>query len=308
MRIDYNILWFENERSAFNSLKEIVKGIVEEFGFNFPEPKNEINGDNIETINYDEYDLLIVDLKLAGTTGTSLIDKIRNQEGVYTEVVFYSSDGERAVRDALKNFEIDGAYCADRNIDDFEPKVKRVIKTTIKKVQDLNNMRGLIMAETSDMDELMRDILTNFFNSNHPADAKEALRKSICDKIIESLNGNLKQITKICEQKDPLKLINHRAFDADKISRTLHELINGVLKEDSLSELNNFYSEYKEEISVKRNRFGHVKEKIVEGKIVLESHIAGEEPEIFTEEFCRVIRESLKKHKGRIIKVQKRFE
>src|ERR1043166_1646325 len=126
MKLEYNILWFEDIKSSFDAKKNIVKAIVEDFGFIFPEPRNEINGDNIEAIDYEDFDLIIADLNLAGTKGPALIDKIRNNAGIYTEVVFYSSDGEKAVRTALQEYEIDGAYCAGRENDDFEDKVKRV--------------------------------------------------------------------------------------------------------------------------------------------------------------------------------------
>ena len=88
MRLDYNILWFEDDTVSYNGKKEIVKAIVEdELGFYLPEPRREINGDNIEDINYDDYDLLLVDLNLAGTRGTNLIDKIRHNEGVYLSLI-----------------------------------------------------------------------------------------------------------------------------------------------------------------------------------------------------------------------------
>jgi len=161
MRIDYNILWFEDIKESFNTKKTFVKDIVEELGFNLPEPRNEINGENIGEINFPEFDLIIVDLNLSKKEkGPELMEKIRQMD-VYTEVVFYSSDGEDAVRAALRDHQIDGAYCAGRANDDFEDKVRKVIKTTVKKVQDINNMRGLIMAETSDIDNTMLSIIQN---------------------------------------------------------------------------------------------------------------------------------------------------
>ena len=168
MRLSYNILWFEDNEVSYNGKKEMVRGIVEdELGFKFPDPRREIDSQNLEQIDYSTIDLIIVDLNLANNDkGTTIVDFIRNSEQVYTEVIFYSSYGEDAVREALKTFRIDGAYCADRRDEDFEDKVRQVIKTTVKKVQDLNNMRGLIMAETSDIDHTMLEIINSAMGLN----------------------------------------------------------------------------------------------------------------------------------------------
>ena len=121
MKLTYNILWFEDNDVSYNGKKEMVKNIVEdELGFLFPEPRREINARNIENINYRDIDLIIVDLNLANDDkGTKIVEFIRNSEQVFTEVVFYSSYGEDVVREALKNYRIDGAYCADRRDADF---------------------------------------------------------------------------------------------------------------------------------------------------------------------------------------------
>lgn len=85
--------------------------------------RNEIDGVNIEIIDYDNYDFLIVDLNFVGIKGFVLIDRIRYNEGVYIEVVFYFLDGESVVRNVLKDYEIDGVYCVGCENDDFEDKV-----------------------------------------------------------------------------------------------------------------------------------------------------------------------------------------
>ena len=151
MKLEYKILWFEDIEASFNAKKRLVKRVVEGLGFIFPEPRNEVNAENLDTIDFPSYDLIIADFNLAnGEKGSDILNTIR-EKGIYTEVVFYSSQGEDYVRNELRNFQIDGAYCADRANEDFIDKVEKVIHTTVKKVQDLNNMRGLIMAETSDI-------------------------------------------------------------------------------------------------------------------------------------------------------------
>lgn len=35
MRIDYKILWFEDNKASYNTKKDFIKDIVEDFSFNF---------------------------------------------------------------------------------------------------------------------------------------------------------------------------------------------------------------------------------------------------------------------------------
>lgn len=294
MRLDYNILWFEDDRVSYNGKKEMVKAIVEdELGFNFPEPRREINGANVETINYEDYDLLLVDLNLAGTRGTNLIDIIRNQ-GVFTEVIFYSSEGERAVRNALKEFEIDGAYCADRREEDFEDKVRKVIRTTVRKVQDINNIRGLIMAGTSDLDLKMGEII-ELILKKHPKEISDSVVKKIFDDVNSSLSEKQDNFNKWAKTANIDKLMKDTLmFDASKKVSAVQHIIDIIESEALKSHKGNIFSNsYKEDVTMKRNILAHVKVETIGNKKILKSKSSKIE---FTEEFCYEIRTKLKKY------------
>jgi hypothetical protein len=295
MKLSYNILWFEDNDVSYNGKKEMVKSIVEDdLGFLFPEPKREINAQNIERIDYRDIDLIIVDLNLANDDkGTKIVDFIRNSEQVFTEVVFYSSYGEDAVRDALKNIKIDGAYCADRKDADFEDKVRQVIHTTVKKVQDLNNMRGLIMAETSDIDSTMFDIIKTVLDKD-----AFGIRNNLVKQIFENVNGkvtgkktdfdtfhgnqNINRVLKDTVMFDASEKIKAVQFIIDKIEHKITtQYKNEVFKTD--------YSA----ITKKRNLLGHVTQKSDEGKIMIGT---GEHAFEFNDEFCIEMRRKVKKY------------
>lgn len=303
MRIDYNILWFEDVKSSFDAKKQIVKQIVEDFGFNFPEPRNEIDGSNIEAINYDDYDLLIADLNLAGTKGPILIDKIRHNSGIYTEVVFYSSDGEKAVRSLVKDFEIDGAYCAGRDNDDFEDKVKKVIHTTIKKAQDVNNMRGLIMAETSDLDEKMLGIIERFM-ATRDENIQSTLITKIFSQVESSVNEKKHKYEKLNKSRNINKIFSDPLiFDSSKKLSAVQHIIE-LIEDDTLEKYkaNVFLNSYSQEVSECRNIFAHVTV-INEGGI---RKLKSKKNEIvFTDEYCAHIRTLLRKHSTILDEVNK---
>jgi CheY-like chemotaxis protein len=293
MKIDYNILWFEDIKESFNTKKTFVKDIVEELGFTFPEPRNEINGENINAINFAEYDLIIVDLNLSKKEkGPELMEKIRQMD-VYTEVVFYSSDGEDAVRAALRDHQIDGAYCAGRANEDFEDKVRKVIKTTIKKVQDINNMRGLIMAETSDIDSIMLDIISFVLEKNING-AKDSLSNLIFENVNAKVTTKKTDFDKFHKNKNINRVIKDSVmFDASQKIIALQFIIDAIDSEITNPQKNNIFATNYTEIKQKRDLLAHVIEEYEDGVKKLKS--GGRELE-FTDDFCTDMRKKVKHH------------
>jgi len=287
MNLKYKILWFEDEPASFRAKKRLVKRIVENFGFDFPEPKNEIDGSNIESINFGQYDLIISDLKLSNVQGTALLDIIRDK-GVYTEVIFYSSIGEKALREELKKFEIDGVYCADRTNDNFKEKVGKVIETTIKKVQDVNNTRGIVIAETILFEKKIESILLKYFTETEEIEKKEELLKNIHSKKVKKHEEDIAELENI-DFKDIQVLIEKDILTASNSFDAIHSILKKKIKELGVqmsvkglsvedrsaiemnrdevktikSELNNF----REEILKVRNTLAHVQEELGEDGI-----------------------------------------
>ena len=285
MRIDYRILWFEDNASSYSTKKAFVKDIVEDFGFNFIEPHNEVDGSNIETIPYSMYDLIIADMSLAnGSTGIKLMDAIR-KKSVFTEVLFYSSNGEKAVREELAKYDIDGAYCSGRDNDDFEFKVREVIYTLIKKTQDLNSLRGLVMAETSELDKKMEDISFYYFVQNK-SEESDSLFEEILKKVEGEYRQNLQRSTS-CDKKCTHKIrkksieeiITSLAFDSSRKARTLNKIIERIgfsIKEYDIE--TPFYNAYLDDIIRTRNLLAHSQSRINDdGTEILVSKIDGNE-------------------------------
>jgi hypothetical protein len=295
MRLSYNILWFEDDTVSYNGKKEIVKFIVEdELGFLFPEPRREIDGQNITTIDYSNFDLILVDLNLAHEEkGTTIIDTIRNSEQVYTDVVFYSSYGEERVREVLKDFRIDGAYCADRKDEDFEDKVRQVIRTTVKKVQDLNNMRGLIMAETSDIDHTMLSIIEHILTVN-TLSLKDKLTQHIFDNVQAKVNSKQKDFESLLRKGRIDKLIKEPVmFDSYQKILAIQFIIDSIDHELTRPHQKDQFKNSYGALKKKRDLLAHVVEGYEGGKRILKS---GNHELDFTDDFCIKIRVDIKAH------------
>ena len=255
MRINYNILWFENEQTAYETKRDFVKDILEDFYFNFPEPRHEIDGSNIESIDYSKYDLIIADMNLVGNEKSMvLIDRIRNKQ-ILTEVLFYSSAGEDALREELAKYRIDGAYCSGREDYEFEEKVRSVIETLIKKTQDLTNLRGLVMSEVSDLDVMMKQIVSNCCAE---INVERELRSYIVGTIEERNKKALdsKDCKKLCthiwRNKEIKDVVFEQNFDSYTTARAMHHLIE---KKVILADFN--LETYRSEIIENRNFLAH---------------------------------------------------
>ncbi|MFM9838171.1 MAG: hypothetical protein ACKVOQ_07900 [Cyclobacteriaceae bacterium] len=292
MNLDYKILWFEDRDEWYNEAKKTVANIVDEHGFNFPEPVRYKNSVGWDSQNLRDFDLILVDFKLDNETGDSIIEKIRAND-VYTEIIFYSTDGDVEIRKTIAGKGIDGVFCASRDGGAFERKVTKVIETTLKKVQDINNMRGLIMATTSDLDEVMLEIIERFIKmGNENSITISGYIFEIADNFISEKNASYSNLKK---NNDPIGLANDTLlFDSFKRARVIQKIVK-MLSKENLSHLANFLDAYNKEIIQPRNAFAHVAPKVDEkGNKVL----VPKRGEIitFTDELCKEIREKISNH------------
>lgn len=295
MRIEYKILWVEDEKSWYKTTLELFEGILDDLGFKLISKKCE-NIDEVKTeigLNkLKEYDLLLVDYTLKNSdSGDKIIEFIRNikDDPILTDVLFYSSAIEN-VRDSMHKLGLEGVYTADRK--DIETKFELVLNTTIKKIQEVNSIRGLIMAETSDLDALMLSIIESVFDG----DIGDLLKEYSHEKIQETIKDNTERAnstqTSILE-----KIKDGRIFTSFHKAKVINKICS--LKP---LEVERFFENYNKYILKTRNNFAHVTESIENGEKVLISHITGKK-EIFNEERCIEIRKSLIEYRNVLEKI-----
>lgn len=163
MRLDFNVLWVDDQPDRVQSQ---IKGIalrMADHGFEF-NPTQCTTMDQVEAaisehVFTDEIDLILVDWDLGNNMhGEDAIDRIR-QIILYKDVVFYS--GEATVKDLQQkafNKGLEGIYCASRQ--ELIDEVVGVFESLIKKVLDIDHMRGIVMGATSDIDHMVKTCLT----------------------------------------------------------------------------------------------------------------------------------------------------
>lgn len=192
MRLDYKILWIEDDISWKKSIQNDIEKHIHDQGYNpiivAPEL---IDRTYIEHQDFKDFDIMLIDYALKSLSqenGDELIKKIRNKK-IFTNIVFYSSDPER-IKSETSDKKLDGVYIFDRTqlekdgIEDFFD----LIDFFMKKDMDLSSLRGIAMSELADFDKIIWNILKT-----------EKCKKAVCEKIKKQKKNNYEEIKDLSE-------------------------------------------------------------------------------------------------------------
>ena len=162
MRLDYKILWFEDQQ---NNVEEVEKGLstrLSRLGFNlnvvWTKPTDELNSTFGQIKNIvNDFDLILLDYDLGKDkfNGADIAKKLR-RSNFLTDIIFYSSASPHDLRQYMFKQHVDGVFCINRNnlqSDSFD-----IIQNRIRKILDINHMRGIVMEVVSEFDESINDL------------------------------------------------------------------------------------------------------------------------------------------------------
>ena len=307
MRLEYNILWFEDSDDYVESLKPRLEEFIEGFEF---KPNFTIvpNGSNLpELLSNNSFDVILMDFNLdveSGNDGNGglLINMIRDR-GVYIEILFYSA--QSGFRKHIDPY-IDGVFFADRG--ELFEKSQIVINLTIKKSQDINNLRGLVIAESIDIESKMDEILMSYFGADDEKDVdigskmneilmsyfvgtddeKDAVFRKIADHHFNVISFKNKYdfINKICNER--LKRLEEKNSDVGGDRNLKGEI-------DNLKQLKKEIKRIDDEIINVRNTLAHAEE-VPEKKNTLVSKINKTEKEItINDNWCKETRKDIRR-------------
>jgi CheY-like chemotaxis protein len=303
MKLKFYLLWFDDEKSWIDAKIDYVREIIEENGFEWVEPticnkEEELDG------SYDDYDIILMDYSLVygrkeGKTGADIINKIRT-EGSFTNILFYSQYNVSELRQQIAEKNLDGVFCSNR--EDFLENFEKLFLANIKKIEDVNNLRGLVMAETADLESIKNEIIEIYDNVS--CTKKKEIIKKVLKKITE-LNKKQKEVIELKNENTPFKELMD-LFDLYKKSYIVHKINT---RESPICDFT--LADFDRDIIKKRNLLAHVKEKNIEGasgkKIVLESEKNGEKL-IFTQEEAKKIRKDISKYKKELETIKQSLE
>lgn len=290
MKLEYKILWIENEADVISSYTTIVEGFLSERGFE-PVITPVLDEATINDYLNTEYDLIISDFNLNETNGDVVIYELRNTKKLDTEILFYSSKTNFLEKSDIKD---KLAFMERINIhygrDTLLGKIERVIELTLKKLLELNATRGLITAATSSLDVEIEDIVMSLVKKYKKSE--DGLKQIVTDKAFTPLQKRLNKFW------DGYTNFQDYFYKIDPIKKC--EIFRDLLKPlKSQAEISTFLESnktYQEQVIKIRNQFAHAKAvKNEQGVLVLKGQF-GQESFEFTEQNCIELRKNLIRH------------
>lgn len=260
MRLDFNVLWVDDQPDRVGAQITAITKLMQEEGFHFvptlcqsiDEVKKAIAAD----IFTDEVDLILVDWDLGnGVVGQDAIAEIRTTVP-YKDVVFYSAQtAPDALRKAAHDKGVEGIYCANR--EQLVDEVLGVFESLVKKVLDLDHARGIVMGATSDIDHMVNECLL-VVHSKLDQGGKDAMLK-------EGLGYIQKRIDDVKEKAKKLEgATTLGEFFAEHMILTANDrlrMLAGALKATAFSAHKGYRPHivaYQQNVVPDRNILGHM--------------------------------------------------
>jgi hypothetical protein len=159
MNLTFRVLWFDDTAAFFDSLDlDPFRSQVQSWGFQSSFDLVSTPDEFMRKEPFNDYDLIVVDYNLGDNQphGETFIKRIRDHR-IYTEVIFYSAQPSTNLWAAIGQAQLEGVYVANRQV--ILDKLSSVAHQSVHKVLDLNNMRGMVMAEVGDIDVTLASIL-----------------------------------------------------------------------------------------------------------------------------------------------------
>jgi CheY-like chemotaxis protein len=291
MKIDYKILWLDDKIQDFidDELVEELERFLEEQGFRPVIDFTSSITEFFENLN-ETYDLIMTDYHMKDMNGDEVVKRIRSTEySILTEILFYTARADLKDTNKISRVSfLETNTKTGTHQDVLIEETKKLIGLTIKKFQNIVAMRGMIMHETSSLDNQMLSII------------KKALESSsinfdtLAVQIYDDLDAHYKEKSTLvseCRTKNKFKKLtkDNLVFSADYKVKTLGQILVSL-------KITDFSGAYKDEINSVRNKFAHavLEKDPLTGR---EYFKHGDSGMTFDEELCRKIRNDINKYR-----------
>jgi CheY-like chemotaxis protein len=297
MNLTYKILWIDNDLQSYvnnGSVKSVEEFLIER-GFE-PVIEEVIDEANLDTaLSKHTYDLIISDYNLENTTGDVIIDSIRNEKRLDTEILFYTAQSSYKTKPEVKErLAFIERLTFQIGRDTLLDKIEKVISLTLQKLLELNATRGLITAATSELDVEIEELV--MLLKNQQGIDEDKMKEFVNDKVFKPLQ---KKLNEFWERYGTFQEYFHR-IDAVKKWEILRNLLKPMVKNNQkIGAFLEANKTYQHEVIDLRNKFAHAKAEEKEGKLVLRGQL-GKEGFEFDEAKCIEIRRNLITHKKNI--------
>lgn len=295
MKLEYKILWIDNDDKIYRDHQAVIEEHLTNLGFTpVIEKGADYNSFDKFESNLNQFDLFILDYRLDGAkNGNEIIKDIRDTYSIYTDVIFYSAVKED-LRTRIYEDRLNGVYYTGRSFEEFEDDVLALINVTIKKVQDVNNLRGLIMAEVAELDMIKEEIIRKASEKIPNKSLEKYALKKIKSSGQTCKNQAQRHIDGILNVTFDLLFEKIGFVDSNKKAMTIGEALEKLNITEPVTKAT-FTKPYIDNILEKRNKFAHVKECDGYDEDGTSCKFIGNIP--FTQQKCIEIRKEIRDYK-----------
>ena len=277
----FRILWFEDSSTWYKMESIKVRRYLKETYCLELDPKRNrgVDFDFEQLKQNNNFDLILMDYMLAaGNTGKQMIDMIRSN-AVLTDVLLYSSEYDKMVRALGKdNPLIDGVFFADRKNELFEEKLFGIIHKIVRRTEDIVNLRGFFLDNTSDFEVRIKELLKIAWDKMSESHERLSVKmEANLKNIMDFTDRTLKEVHEsdsVYESANNHKYALSIRNRIDILSEIISILVesNKIVIPQEYEELRDFSKGYSKDISLYRNALGHKKYSEtslkIEGKVV----------------------------------------
>ncbi|WP_296280992.1 hypothetical protein [Pseudoxanthomonas sp.] len=260
MRLDFNVLWVDDQPARVANQIIGIKAKMSAEGFDFRAKQcisiDQVEDTILENVFTDEVDLILVDWDLGnGDHGEDAIERIRSVVQ-YKDVVFYSGQLTVAeLREKAYEKKLEGIYCASR--EDLVDEVLGVFDSLIKKVLDLDHTRGIVMGATSDIDHMVNACLELAHSKLDDAGKAKFIADAI-RRVDEQVDNVTRQGAKLKGDPSVEALFKaHMLFTSDHRLRFLASIL-GTAEFAAYATGAQTVQSYRDGVVRSRNKLGHV--------------------------------------------------
>ena len=292
----FRILWIDDQATKCKKDVRMVKRIITSLGY---EPDVQViddiskeslsceGGSLNKAIRARDVDLFVIDYNLKNDLfGGDVVEEIRCNNDMYTDIVFYSSVSSSLISAVKNSFDsesimeyFDGVYIAPLG-DEFTEKIRSVIVKVIKSWYNVHSIRGIVLSKASKFEQMVSSVISTNYIS-----CLDKLKDDLTIKagnVCSSTSGKWESVKK---SPDPIPQILN---DPIQFNWKVKEMILKRLCEEKIIGLTTWTDiEY---IFRLRNDFAHNPMHLRDGKLVLTT-IRGEQT--FDEQKIEEIREAL---------------
>lgn len=252
MQLEYKILWADDNGDNIEAFSHPIIDFLEEEGFVsklYPcRTKTEL--ENSINLNMN-YNLIVLDFKFNDKpVGTDFIKYIR-EKNIYSTIILYTAAKDVKLPEEVFKSKVQNVYTLTKHeIAEDRTLISNIIHYDLYKDLDINSMRGIAMAEVTNMDKLIWEIIVQeeipqehiltYIRSN-----KEKNYKNFKD---EKDNEIWKELNK--ENRSTI------LFSSDERATFLKDYLK-ALPFVELKEFIELFENYRAEIITPRNKLAH---------------------------------------------------